>query len=452
MSVDLSDTNCLNFLRDSLITVTGRPVEGIPLWHLYNMNHPGTTKKFHLILILGLLTAIGPFSIDMYLPAFPEIAKNLHTSVAQVMLSLSSFFIGISVGQLIYGPLLERFGRKKPLYAGLCIYLLASIGCAMATSVNALILFRLLQALGGCAGMVAARAIVRDLFAVKENAKIFSLLMLVVAVSPIIAPTAGGYITAAFGWRYVFITLIFVNLIILAGVYFLLPESKKPDPHFSLKAGAIIKSFGSILRHPQFYTFALTGAVAYGGLCAYVSGSPNVFMEVFRVNEKQYGWIFALIAVGIISASQVNTLALKKYSSEQIIKVATLSQSLIGITLAGLSFFGWSELYFTIFLIFLFLCCQGFIFPNASALSLAAFGHNAGSASALMGAIQMGVGAGASALVSLFQNDTTLPMAGVMAGCSIAAFSVFLLGRKIIVQKASREAVEEEEVEMISTL
>ena len=196
------------------------------------MKHSGTTKKFHLILILGLLTAIGPFSIDMYLPAFPEIAKNLQTSVAQVMLSLSSFFIGISVGQLIYGPLLERFGRKKPLYAGLCIYLLASVGCAMATSVNALILFRLLQALGGCAGMVTARAIVRDLFAVKENAKIFSLLMLVVAVSPIIAPTAGGYITAAFGWRYVFATLIFVNLVILAGVYFLLPESKEPDPQF----------------------------------------------------------------------------------------------------------------------------------------------------------------------------------------------------------------------------
>src|SRR3954452_21355801 len=146
------------------------------------------------------------------------------------MLSLSSFFIGISAGQLIYGPLLERFGRKNPLYAGLCIYLLASIGCAMASSVNMLILFRLLQALGGCAGMVAARAIVRDLFEVKDIARIFSTLMLVVAVSPIIAPTAGGYISSAFGWRHVFTALILVDLAILAGVYFLLPESKKPDP------------------------------------------------------------------------------------------------------------------------------------------------------------------------------------------------------------------------------
>jgi MFS transporter, DHA1 family, multidrug resistance protein len=416
------------------------------------MKDKGAKKKFYLILILGLLTAIGPLSIDMYLPAFPDIAINLHTSVAQVMLSLSSFFIGISVGQLVYGPLLERFGRKKPLYAGLSIYLFASIGCALATSVNALILFRLLQALGGCAGMVAARAMVRDLFEVKQNARIFSTLMLVVAVSPIIAPTLGGYITSTLGWRYVFAILILVNLIILLGVYFLLPESREPNPDFSLKAGAILKNFGGIIKHPQFITYTLTGAVAYGGLSAYVSGSPNVFMELFRVSEKQYGWIFALIALGIISASQLNNMALKKRSSEQIIKIALSCQSFTGIVLAVFTVLGWSELYGTIVFIFLFLGCQGFIFPNASALSLAAFGHNAGSASALMGAIQMGIGAGASALVSLLQNHTALPMTGVMAFCSAAALSIFFLGRKIIIQRAGPEAIEEEDVEMISTL
>jgi MFS transporter, DHA1 family, multidrug resistance protein len=409
-------------------------------------------RKFYLILILGLLTAIGPLSIDMYLPAFPEIAKELHTSVAQVMLSLSSFFIGISAGQFIYGPLLERFGRKKPLYAGLCIYLVASVGCAMAGSVNSLILFRLLQALGGCAGMVASRAIVRDIFSVEENAKIFSTLMLVVAVSPIIAPTLGGYITSAFGWRYVFGVLILVNLFIMIGVYFLLPESKKPDPHFSLAPAAIIKSFLSIIKHPQFYTYALTGAIAYGGLSAYVSGSPNVFMELFQVSEKQYGWIFAFISIGIISASQLNTVLLKRNRSEQIIKIALLCQGVIGITAALLAIFDLSNLYVTITLIFLFLGCQGLIFPNASALSLASFGHNAGNASALMGALQMGIGAGASALVSVMQNGTALPMSGMMALCSSLAFVVLLLGRKIIVQTASIEDVEEEDVDMMSTL
>src|SRR5665647_1555763 len=309
------------------------------------MNNSSPNKKFYLILILGLLTAIGPFSIDMYLPAFPDIANNLHTSVAQVMLSLSSFFIGISAGQLIYGPMLERYGRKKPMYVGLSIYLLASISCAMATSVNSLIIFRLLQALGGCAGMVAARAIVRDLFEVKENAKIFSMLMLVVAVSPIIAPTLGGYVTSLFGWRYVFIILIGIDIAIIAGVYFLLPESKKPDPDFSLKARAIIKNYAGIIKHPQFYTYALTGAIAYAGLYAYISGSPYVFMEIFRVNEKQYGWIFAVIAMGVIGSAQLNNFALKYYSSEPVIQTATLWQSIVGIVLAVMSYFGWGELY-----------------------------------------------------------------------------------------------------------
>ncbi len=416
------------------------------------MSNEQKNKNFYLILILGLLTAIGPFSIDMYLPAFPDIAKGLHTTVAQVTLSLSSFFIGISVGQLLYGPLLERFGRKKPLYAGLCIYLLASIGCAFAASVNALIVLRLLQALGGCVGMVAARAMVRDLFEVKENAKVFSYLMLVVAVSPIIAPTLGGYITAVLGWRYVFAMLIVVDLIVIISAYFLLPESKKPDPNFSLRPRPIIKNFSGVITHPQFYTYALTAAISAAGLYAYIGGSPHVFMEIFHVSEKQYGWIFALIAMGLIGASQVNSVLLKNYTSEQLIKIALRCQSIIGITMVCVTLFGWNDLFVTIFLIFIFLCTQGFVFPNASALSLAAFGHNAGSASALLGAIQMRIGAGTSALVSVLQNHTALPMTGVMACCAITALSVFSFGKKIIIQRASKRVVEEEDVEMISTL
>ena len=411
-----------------------------------------TNNKFHLILILGLLTAIGPFSIDMYLPAFPDIAKGLHTTVANVTLSLSSFFIGISFGQLLYGPLLERFGRKKHLYAGLCIYLIASVGCALAASVNALIVLRLLQALGGCVGMVAARAMVRDLFEVKENAKVFSMLMLVVAVSPIIAPTLGGYVTSLLGWRYVFVMLIIVDIIIIISAYFLLPESRKPNPNFSLRPGPILNNFSGVIRHPQFYTYALTAAVSAAGLYAYIGGSPHVFMEIFHVSEKQYGWIFALIAMGLIGASQVNSLLLRNYTSDQLIRVALFCQSVVGITTVCLTLFGLTDLFVTIFLIFIFLCTQGFVFPNASALSLAAFGHTAGSASALLGAIQMTIGACTSALVSILQNHTALPMAGVMACCAISALSVFSFGKRIIAQRASRQIIEEEEVEMISTL
>ena len=409
-------------------------------------------QSFYLILILGLLTAIGPFSIDMYLPAFPEIAKSLHSSVASVMLSLSSFFIGISVGQLIYGPLLERFGRKKPLYFGLIIYAFASIACAATLTVYALIIFRLFQALGGCVGMVAARAMVRDLFAVEKNAKVFSTLMLVVAVSPIIAPTLGGYITSLFGWRYIFGVLIAVIIVILTGVYFLLPESKQPNPDFSLKPVSIFKNYAAIIKHPQFSMYAFTGAVAYAGLYAYISGSPYVFMILFKVSEQHYGWIFTIIAAGLITASQCNNILLKKYNSEQIFKYALYAQNIIGIVLVSASIFNFSELYSTIILILLFLCCQGFLFPNASALSMASFGHNAGNASALMGFIQMSIGAFMSAMVSILQNGTALSMTGVMAFCSVTATIILSLGRRRILHKASALLVEEEDVEMMSTL
>jgi DHA1 family bicyclomycin/chloramphenicol resistance-like MFS transporter len=410
------------------------------------------SKQTKQILILGLLTAIGPLSIDMYLPAFPAIAENLHTSVSSVMLSLSSFFIGISVGQLVYGPLLERFGRKKPLYVGLIIYAIASFACAIALSVHTLILFRLFQALGGCVGMVAARAMVRDLFEVKDNAKVFSTLMLVVAVSPIIAPTLGGYITSIFGWRYIFGTLIVLILLILSGVHFFLPESKKPDPNFSLKPASIFNGFLSIIKDPQFAIYTFTGAIAYAGLYAYISGSPFVFMILFKVSEQHYGWIFAFIAAGLIGSSQLNNVLLKRYRSEQIIRAVIYIQSTIGLILFTLTILGYAELYSTILLIFFFLCCQGFIFPNASALSMAPFGHNAGSASALMGFIQMSVGATLSAMVSFLQDGTAAAMTGVMAGCSLGASLLFTIGRKIILKKASLELVEEEEVEMISTL
>lgn len=389
-----------------------------------------TENKRVLILLLGLLTAVGPLSIDMYLPAFPVIADDLHTTVGRVSLSLSSFFAGISVGQLIYGPLLERFGRKMPLCIGLVIYLIASFCCATAQTVDSLIFFRLLQATGSCAGLVGARAIVRDLFPAKENARIFSSLMLVVAVSPIIAPTIGSYLSAAWGWRPVFYVLAGIAALLLGGVYLWLPESKQPDPSFSLKPAAVLGNFRSILFHPVFYICSFTAAIAYAGLYAYISGSPYVYMELYRIPETFYGWIFALIAAGLIGSTQVNTILLRRFSSEQLIRAACFGQSLVGLTLVVTSYLGWTGPVFMTFLLFLFVCGQGIIFPNASALSLAPFAKTAGSASALMGALQMFIGAGASALVGVWQDSTAVPMTAVMAGCSLTAFFLFFFGRK----------------------
>ena len=407
-------------------------------------------NKFFTILILGLLSAIGPFSIDMYLPGFTEIAKDLHSTVAHISLSLSSFFIGIAFGQLLYGPLLDRFGRKKPLYIGMFAYLLASIGCAFCTTADALIAIRLLQALGGCVGMVAARAMVRDLFPVEENAKIFSLLMLVVAVSPIIAPTLGGYVTAAFGWQSIFVILAGIAAFTLVAIYFALPQSRLPDASVSMRPKPIIKSFLQISKVPQFYTYAFTGSIAAAGLYAYIAGSPHVFMEIYKVTKQQYGWIFATIAMGLITSSQVNTLLLRKFTSEQIIRIALFCQSVAGILLFLGTFYHLLGLFSTIFLILIFLSCQGFTFPNSSALSMAPFSKNAGSASALMGAIQLGIGAFSSALVSLLHNETAVPMAGVMACCALLSFIVLLLGRKVI-YRSNIESVQEESAEMMIT-
>jgi DHA1 family bicyclomycin/chloramphenicol resistance-like MFS transporter len=406
-------------------------------------------KRSLLILILGLLSAIGPFSIDMYLPGFPTIATDLHTTVDNVSYSLSSFFIGICAGQLICGPLLDRFGRKRPLYVGLVIYIVASLGCAMANSVELLIWFRFLQALGGCVGMVAPGAIVRDSFPIKENAKIFSLLILILGVSPIVAPTVGSYLIAAFGWHAVFIVLAIITALLLVAVIFLLPESKQPDPSMSLRPQPILSGFLFVLKQPQFFTYAFAGAIAAAGLFAYLAGSPFVFMKIFKVSEQHYGWIFGIVAAGLITSSQLNNVLLKKYNSAQIIKTVLVVQTIIGLLLFMGSAFDWLNLYSTIGLIFLFLSCQGFSFPNSSALSLAPFTKEAGSASALMGAMQMGFGALASALVGIISNGTILPMAGVMAGCALLGLIILSIGRKRIEYKARLEDVEEHAFEQI---
>ncbi|MET7001526.1 multidrug effflux MFS transporter [Chitinophaga defluvii] len=392
-----------------------------------------TNKRyFYLILILGTLTALGPFSIDMYLPGFPAIAKELQTTVAGVGLSLSSFFIGISAGQLLYGPLLDRFGRKKPLYIGLTLYILASLGCMTVHTIDALVALRFVQAIGSCAAAVASIAMVRDLFPVKDNAKVFSLLMLVVGVSPMIAPTVGGYVTAALGWQAIFLILAIMGALILCAVIFWLPESYQPDPTFSLKPKPIINNFLSVIREPQFYTYVFTGAIAFSGLFAYVSGSPLVFMDIFQVSEKTYGWIFAFLSVGFIGSSQVNSLLLRKYKSEQIVLIALICQALTGIVFLLGMINGLLGLGGTIALLFVFLCCLGFANPNAAALSLAPFSKQAGSASSLMGALQMGLGALASVGVSLFNAKSAVPMVAIMAGSATLALVVLITGRRTI--------------------
>lgn len=391
------------------------------------------TKKnyFSLILVLGSLVALGPFSIDMYLPGFKTIAADLHTSEARVGWSLSSYFIGLSAGQLLYGPLLDRFGRKKPLYAGLLVYILASAGCVLVKDIDIFIGLRFIQALGGCAAAVAAIAMVRDLFPVSENAKVFALLMLVLGVSPMIAPTLGGYITVAWGWQTVFLVLLLLGLSNLVASWLWLPEKYKADRSISLKPRPIISGFLTVLREPRFHTNAIAGALAFAGLFVYVTSSPVLFMSIYDVGEKVYGWIFALLSIGFVGGSQLNTLLLRRFKSEQLIFAALSGQVLSATVFLAGSLAGWFGLAPTIIFLFIFLTCLGVVNPNAAALSMAPFSRNAGSASSVMGAMQMGFGAFASACIGFFEQHSALPMASIMLLSSFLGLAMLLFGRSV---------------------
>lgn len=390
------------------------------------------SKSFRLILILGCLAALAPFSIDMYLPGFKAIAKDLATDVPNVSLSLATFFIGISAGQLLYGPLLDKFGRKKPLYFGLSLFILSSVSCLFVTSIDQLIVLRFIQAIGCCSASVAAIAMVRDLFTVEESPKVFASLMLVIAVSPMLAPTAGGYLIAALGWKSVFVFLGLMAILMLLASVWGLPESYKPDQNYSLKPKPILSNFLIVLKEPSFYTYALVSAITFSGLFAYVSSSPVVFMDLYKVTETGYGWIFALLSVFFIGFSQVNSYILKWFTSKKIVFWALLAQCFFSVLFLLAAIYGLLNLYTTITFIALFLGCLGFINPNASALSLAPFKRNAGSASALMGALQMGLGALASAAISMFAADVIWPMPAVMTVAALVAlFCLLIGGRKI---------------------
>ena len=395
-----------------------------------------TTKKYiKLILILGSLTALGPFSIDMYLPGFSGIAKDLDTTVAKVSMSLSSYFIGISAGQLLYGPLLDRFGRKKPLFVGLMVYILASLGCVYVSDIDSFIFLRFVQAIGSCAATVASVAMVRDLFPVKDIPKVFSLLMLVLGLSPMLAPTIGGYVTEDFGWHIVFLILMCMGIAILIASQVGLPNSYKPDSSISLKPKPIIANFMKVLKEPQFYTYAFTGSIAFSGLFTYVAASPIVFMDIYHVDAKTYGWIFAFMSVSFIGSSQLNSLLLKKFSSEQMILAALISQSVISIVFLILSVNNLLGLYETIAMLFLFLGCLGISNPNTAGLTMAPFAKNAGSASALMGAIQLGLGALASFAVGVFVKDSVAPMVLIMTVTTLIALVVLNIGKRFIKEK-----------------
>lgn len=385
-----------------------------------------------LILVLGSLTAIGPFSIDMYLPGFPSIAADLRTDIAHVALSLTSYFIGISLGQMVYGPLLDRYGRKKPLLAGLIIYVIAAAGCALSPSIYWLVAQRFFLALGGCVGIVAARAIVRDLYPVNEIAHVFSTLMLVLGVSPILAPSIGAYVAVALGWRYIFLVLAAIATLIFVLVFRYLPESRPADSTVSLHPARIVRDYWGVLQEPAFVVYGIASALASAGLFAYLSDSPFVFINLFGLTERQYGWVISLSATGVIGASQFNRILLRKMGSRSISLMAACTQLVVTLLLVtGVLWKLPVEMF--VVMLFSYLVCLGFLSPNTTALALGPFSRHAGTASALTGSMQMAAGALGSASVSHFHDGTALPM--TMFLLASASASLILQGWYLYMRK-----------------
>lgn len=375
-------------------------------------------------MVLGFLNALTPFTIDLYLPAFPQIAADLDIAVSRMSLSVSVYFIGFALGQVIYGPLLDRFGRQRPIYAGLAIYVLATLGCMTATSFEGLLVFRFISALGGSAASVGAIALVRDHVPAEKAARAFATLMLVLSVSPLLAPSIGSLIATVAGWRAIFAALVALAIVNLALVIFAIPRTYSPDPSVSLRLAPILRTFGDALAQPQFRTYTLAGSLSFAGLFVFVSGSPAVFMDGFGVGPGGFGAIFAILAGGMILGGQLNHLLLRYFASEQVFRRALLLQVIGGVTFLVLSLTLDLGKWATVALLFVFLHCAGITYPNAAALALKSFTKNIGSASSLLGFLQLGMGALAAALVGVLDLTGPVPMAFVMATCSTAGWIV----------------------------
>ncbi|MBM3115337.1 multidrug effflux MFS transporter [Jeongeupia naejangsanensis] len=367
------------------------------------------------MLLLGTLTAIGSVSIDMYLPAFPAIQHSLNAGSGAVQLTLTTFFVGLLCGQLVYGPASDRFGRKKPLVAGLVLYSLASIGCMLAQSIEALMVWRFIQAFGACSGIVLARAIVRDRCDPREAARSFSMLMLIMGVSPILAPLLGGYILQVSSWRVIFGLNVAFGLACLTAVIATLKETRQPDPGTSLNPFSVFRGYVEILRDRDFSTNAIAGGFAQAGLYAYLAGSPFVLIELFHLSPSAYGWVFCANSVGLIAASQINAALLKRNSIYTLLRAGLVAVLAASVLLAVAGVAGVATMPLLLAGIFCFMTSLGFVNPNAAAASLANHPERAGSASSLLGTLQYGLATLATFAMGMIHDGTARPLAWSMA-------------------------------------
>lgn len=390
----------------------------------------GSHSLLRLTLILGALSAFTPLAVDMYLPGLPALERALATDAGKVQLTLSIFFLGLAIGQLFYGPLSDRFGRRMPLLIGNLLYVGASLACALAPNVDMLIAARFLQAFGSCAGMVIARAMVRDLFEPREGARVMSLLMLVMGVAPILAPLLGGYMLVWFDWHSIFWFLAGFGLLTMVVARIGLPETNRPQPQARLTIGTALRSYGQLLVQRRFMGYTLASSLGMGGMFAYIAGSPFIFIDLFRVPADAFGWIFGVNAIGIIGMSQVNRFLLRRFTLDEVLIVGIWAMALAGLALLVAAWFGAGGMIGIWLPLFLYIASLGAVLPNAGASAMAGEAHRAGTAAALMGTLQFILGAVTSAMVGALHDGTALPMAIIVALSGIGG----LVARLVLVR------------------
>jgi len=381
------------------------------------------SRFFKAALVLGLLSAIGPFAIDMYLPALPSIGTSLHADVGTVQLSLMVFFMSMGVGQLIYGPLSDMFGRKRPIYVGLCIFALGSIGCALAPDIHTLIVCRFIQGLGACAGMVIPRAIVRDMHTGNDAARLMSLLMLIFSVSPILAPLTGSLVIELASWRGVFWVVTGAAVLGLIMVSTVLKETRPAHLRLNSTVGSALTGYATLLRDRHFLGVVFIGSFGVSSFFAYLANSSFVLINHYGLTPTQYSLAFSVNAVSFIGASQFTGRLGSRYGLKRVVKTAVVGYAATMVLLAAITAAGVDKLAVLMVMLVIGYGFLGLVIPSSAVIALEEHGAIAGTASALMGTLQFGTGALVIALLGRFIDGTSLPMVAGIAACAVISFT-----------------------------
>lgn len=387
---------------------------------------PSSATGAAVIIILGILTAFGPISMDMYLPSFPELVHYFKTTPSKAQLTLSAFTIAFGIGQLIYGPISDRMGRRYVLLAGIAIYAVASVLCVLTNSIDELIIARFFQALGGAAGIVLSRAIIRDLFDKLEGARALSLMLLVPSLAALISPFVGGYILKFFGdWRLIFWVLTCFGVIAFILGVLKLPETHPPEKRTSSSFSKILNDYISVVCHRRAAGYMICGGLSFATMFAQLSGTPFIYIEIFGVAPENFGLLFSLSVFAIMGGSYLNSRLVIRFGIRRMLAVGTTIALIGGIGLAISANYGAFGLFGIVIPVIIFMTPHNMVNANATAGALEYFPHIAGTASAMLGFIRFGTGALVGALVGYFHDGTALPMAYIIACCVIGSAAAF---------------------------